>query len=72
MAECMMASSDQVTVIQLTERDIPGAFLSEPIDRPTMPELWWWLLCRGIQTTTSWKKQKLLSRLANVKHDKKS
>jgi len=72
MAECTIASSDQATVIQLTECDIPGAFLSEPIDRHTMPELRWWLLCRGIQTPTSWNKQKLLSRLVKVKHVKKS
>ena len=40
MAKCTIASSDQVTVIQLTECDIPGAFLSETINRHTMPELW--------------------------------
>ena len=32
MAECTIASSDQATVIQLTQCDIPGAFLSEPHD----------------------------------------
>ena len=67
MAECTIASSDQAAVIQLTECDIPGAFLSEPIDRHTMPELRWWLLCRGIQTPTSWNKQKLLSRFVTAK-----
>ena len=44
VAKCMMARSDQATVIQLTECDIPKAFLSAPIDRHTMPELRWWLL----------------------------
>ena len=54
MAQCTIASGDRATVvIQLSEHDIPGAFLSEPIDRHTMPELWWWLLCRGVKVPAS-------------------
>ena len=66
MAESTIASSDRATVvIQLSEHDIPGAFLSEPIDRHTMPELRWWLLCGGVKVPASWNKKKLLSRLVN-------
>ena len=51
------------TAVTLAESDVPGALLSEPMASHTMPELKWWLLCRGIKVPTSWKKQKLLSRL---------
>ena len=34
---------------ELTEKDIPGAILNEPLENATVPELKWWLLCRGIQ-----------------------
>ena len=34
--------------VELTESDIPGASLNEPLDRHTIPELKWWLLCRGV------------------------
>ena len=60
MAESLLASP---TVVNLTESDIPGALLSEPLASHTMPELRWWLLCRGIKVPTSWNKHKLLSRL---------
>ena len=43
--------------VALSPADIPGADLSEPFDSHTMPELRWWLLCRGIIVPTSWKKQ---------------
>ena len=33
---------------ELTEKDIPGAILNEPLGNATVPELKWWLLCRGI------------------------
>ena len=61
MAESAIASDDQPTV-QLTDSDIPGAHLSEPFASHTIPELTWWLLCRGIRVPTTWKKQKLISR----------
>ena len=51
------------TAVILAESDVPGALFSEPMASHTMPELKWWLLCRGIKVPTSWKKQKLLSRL---------
>ena len=39
-----MASAEVV----LTENDIPGACLPEPFESHTIPQLRWWLLCRGI------------------------
>ena len=45
----------------LTEKDIPGAILNEPLENATIPELKWWLLCRGIQAP-SWRKAKLIER----------
>ena len=59
-------SSDQAVSVYLTEFDIPGAFLSEPMASHTVPQLTWWLLCRGIKVPTSWKKQKLLFRLVSL------
>ena len=41
---------------ELTERDIPGAILNEPLENATVPELKWWLLCCGIQAPSSWRK----------------
>ena len=35
--------------VQLTEKDIPGAALEEPLEGHTVPALRWWLLCHGIQ-----------------------
>ena len=41
MAESLLASP---TVGNMTESDVPGAHLSEPLASHTMPELRWWLL----------------------------
>ena len=49
--------------VKLTEDDIPGASLSEPLETHTIPELKWWLLCRGVQPPTSWKKAQIISQL---------
>ena len=47
---------------ELTEKDIPGAILNEPLENATVPELKWWLLCRGIQAPSLWRKMKLIER----------
>jgi len=47
---------------ELTEKDIPGTILNEPLENATVPELKWWLLCRGIQAPSSWRKMKLIER----------
>ena len=49
-------------VVELTENDIPGAALAEPLESHTVPSLKWWLLCRGIKVPSSWKKQQLIAR----------
>jgi len=53
---------DTRTVVELTEDDIPGAGLSEPLESHTVPALKWWLLCRGIKVPSSWKKQQVIER----------
>ena len=55
------SGTDSVTIPPvLTEQDIPGTALNEPMDQHTMPELWWWLLCHGIQVTASLRKIQLI------------
>ena len=60
-------ASASVSSVELTENDIPGAMLEEPLESVTMPALRWWLLCRGIQVPTSLRKAKLLEKSA-VRH----
>ena len=62
MSERTIVNTDEAFTVELTEADIPGLFLSEPFDRHTIPKLRWWVLCRGIQAPTSWKKKRLVSR----------
>ena len=62
MCDNEVPSSSQAAAVELTESDIPGALLSEPIESHTIPQLRWWLLCRGLKVPTSWKKQQLIAR----------
>ncbi len=55
-------SSTAVEEITLTAEDIPGAELSEPLDKHPVAVLRWWLLCRGIKVATSTKKKDLVDR----------
>lgn len=57
---------DTGVTVKLTERDIPGALLNEPFEIHTIPELKWWLLCRGIQAASTWKKPKIISRICEA------
>ena len=50
----------------LTEQDIPGAALNEPLDQHTMPELRWWLLCHWIQMTVSFSQYRRYSRAVSA------
>ena len=52
----------QSSVIKLTEEDIPGATLNEPLESATLPSLRWWLLCHGIRVATSLKKDKVIEK----------
>ena len=40
-------------VIQLTESNIPGALVEEAMDKHGIPVLKQWLLCYGIETSSS-------------------
>ena len=48
--------------LELSENDIPGARLSEPLESHNVQALRWWLLCHGIKAPSSWKKSNLISR----------
>ena len=56
----MMSGAIADTV--LTERDIPGASLQEPLEVHNVVALKWWLLCRGVQVPSSCKKPNLIER----------
>ncbi len=53
---------DTGVVVELTEKNIPGAFLCEPLEIYTIPTLKWYLLCHSIKPPSSWKKPDLISR----------
>lgn len=46
--------------IQLTEQDIPGTHLDEPLEKHSVKSLHWWLQCHG---ETALKKVQLIERL---------
>jgi len=48
--------------VKFTTDDILGSKLGEPINKHTIVELRWWLLCPGIKAPTSWKKVQLITR----------
>ena len=53
--------SDTANIV-LTEADIPGASLKEPLEVHTVAALKWWLLCRGVQVASTCKKPTLIER----------
>ena len=71
-----MAMSDEsssslnaaLVTIELDESDIPAAVLSTPLESHTVPELKWWLLCRGIKPPSSMKKAQLIARYVKFNH----
>ena len=48
--------------VSLNAEDIPGAVLTDPLDKHKIPSLRWWLLCRGITAPHSLKKKELIDR----------
>ena len=44
----------------LTEDDVPGASLSEPMEKQSVPALKRWLLCRGVEVASNIRKKQLL------------
>ena len=57
-----ITSRNEGDMVELTEDKIPGAKLTGAMDGYTMPELKWWLLCRGVKAPNSWNKKQLISR----------
>ena len=51
-------------MVTLSACDIPGAELTEPLDKHPVVALRWWLLCGGIKVPTSVRKNDLIHRLA--------
>ena len=60
MATGVGIDADHHVSLTLTEDDIPGASLREPLESHTVAELCWWLLCQGITVPTSWKKVQIV------------
>ena len=58
----MAEATTSTSVNDLTENDIPGAVLQEPLESATVHALRWWLLCHDIQDPTSWRKAKLIDK----------
>ena len=52
--------SSALPLVVLSEKDIPGVDLDEPLQNHSMPALQWWLLSYGIQDPTIWKKFRLI------------
>ena len=56
-------ASTGIDQIALTAADIPGAILNLSfLSSYTVPELRWWLLCRGISVPTTLNKKHLVER----------
>ncbi len=53
-------------VVELTEDDVPGASLDEPMEKQSVPALKRWLLCRGIEMPASTRKKQLLERYCQL------
>ena len=57
-----MAGLPEPEVVELSESDIPGASLAEPLESHALPALRWWLQCRGIKVPSSMKKKQVIMR----------
>ena len=58
----IMEAGPSQQVVLLTEVDVPGASLEEPMDKHSIPALKQWLLCRGIEMSSSVRKGQLLDK----------
>ena len=58
----MTQNTSEGVVVELTDADIPGAHLEEPLDSHNVTALRWWLSCRGIKAPSSWRKQELIAK----------
>ena len=48
--------------VELSDTDIPGAHLDEPLEAHNVAALCWWLLCRGLKVSTSLRKHQIIAR----------
>jgi photosystem II stability/assembly factor-like uncharacterized protein len=53
----LSSSGDTCSTAELSENDIPGASLTEPLEAHNVAALKWWLLCRGIKVKSSSRKK---------------
>ena len=49
------SAASEAGSVELTETDIPGTTLDEPLDVHNVAALRWWLQCHGIKLVHSWK-----------------
>ena len=54
--------SEPQVIVTLTEADIPGALLNEPLETHNVAALKWWLLCHDIKLPSSCRKRQLIER----------
>jgi hypothetical protein len=52
---------DVAEAVELTEDDIPGAVIEHP-ESASVPQLKWWLICRGFEAPSSWRKANLIEK----------
>jgi hypothetical protein len=57
-----MAEGYVAQTIELTDADIPGAHLEEPLDSHNVAALRWWLVCRGMKPSSTLRKQELIKK----------
>jgi len=67
--ETVKSSSSDLVSVDLTEADIPGASLEEPLDSQNVAALRWWLLCHGITPSSSARKAQLITKYLNITLD---
>lgn len=60
--EIVEDSSSDFVLVNLTEADIPGASLEEPLESQNVAALRWWLLCHGISVSSSTRKAQLITK----------
>lgn len=59
----LSSSGDTCSTAELSENDIPGASLTEPLEAHNVAALKWWLLCRGIKVKSSSRKKEIIERI---------
>ena len=60
--EIVEDSSSDLVQVNLTEADIPGASLEEPLENQNVAALRWWLLCHGISVSSATRKVLLINK----------